>query len=84
MRRRNLPTRDPGRRPPPRDPMPRGLPSQVLLILSGVGLYFGILWLGIEVIGDTATRSAVMAALIVVIAGVGYAFTRHPTKPGDR
>jgi hypothetical protein len=35
------------------------------------------LWLGIVVIGDTALRSALMAALIVAIAAAGYIFTRQ-------
>ena len=69
---------------PPRDPRPRDFPSQVVVVASGLALYLGTLWLGVEIIGDTLSRSAVMAALIVTIAGVGYLFTRQPTGPGKR
>lgn len=85
MRRRRFPPSAPGRRPsPPRDPRPRDFPSQIVVVTSGLALYLAILWLGVEVIGDTWTRSAVMAALIVAIAGVGYAFTRQAAGPGGR
>lgn len=82
--RRRRPTDSLRRAKPPRDPIPRGVPAQILVVSSGLVLYLATLWLGVEVIGDTLVRSALMAALIVAIAGVGYAFSRRPTRPGDR
>jgi len=67
---------------PPRDPRPRDFPSQIVVVSCGLALYLATLWLGVAIIGDTLARSAVMAALIVAIAGVGYVFTRQPTRPG--
>jgi hypothetical protein len=67
---------------PPRDPKPRDGFAHVVVISAGVALYLATLWLGVVVIGDTLGRSAVMAALIVAIAGVGYVFTHQPTRPG--
>jgi hypothetical protein len=46
-------------------------------------IYFAILWFGIVVIGDNATRSALMAGLIVLIAAVGYVAT-HQTAARDK
>ena len=74
----------PRRGTPPRDPRPRDVPSQVVVVSAGLALYLATLWLGVAIIGDTVTRSAIMAALIVAIAGVGYLFTRQPTRPGGR
>lgn len=84
--RRPDPTPSPSdrRSSPPRDPRPRDFPSQVVVVSTGLALYLATLWLGVEIIGDTWTRSAVMAALIVTIAGVGYMFTRQPAGPGGR
>lgn len=67
---------------PPRDPKPRDEFTHLVVVTGGVGLYLAMLWLGVVVIGDTLPRSAVMAALIVAIAGVGYVFTHQPTRPG--
>lgn len=83
--RRRTPLRPPSRRGssgPPRDPKPRDGFSHVIVVSGGVGLYLAMLWLGVVVIGDTLARSAVMAGLIVAIAGVGYLFTHQPTRPG--
>lgn len=83
--RRRRPLRPPVRRAderPPRDPKPRDNFAHVVAITGGVALYLAMLWLGVVVIGDTLGRSAVMAALIVAIAGVGYVFTHQPTRPG--
>lgn len=83
--RRRVPTDPPRHRlPPPRDPSPRGVSSLLLVVASGLALYLATLWLGVEVIGDTWIRSAIMAALIVAIAAVGYAFNRRPPRPGGR
>lgn len=67
---------------PPRDPKPGDGFGHVVVVGAGVCLYLATLWLGVVVIGDTVGRSAVMAAVIVAIAGVGYVFTHQPTRPG--
>lgn len=66
----------------PRDPMPRDPFHHVLVIGAGVGFYFALLWFGVRVVGDTVGRSLVIAALIVIIAGVGYWFT-HQEPPSS-
>ncbi len=64
----------------PRDPKP-GDPSQHVLIFGGgAALYMALLWFGVRIVGDTLGRSLVIAALIVIIAGVGYWFT-HQEPP---
>ena len=83
MRRRNRPSPQPGRSEPPRDPPPSDDLPYVVLISSGLALYLACLWLGVVVIDDTLPRSALMSALIVAIAAVGYAFT-HPSRPSGR
>lgn len=55
----------------------RGGHRHVILVSVGIGIYLAALCLGIVVIGDTALRSALMAALIVAIAAAGYIFTRQ-------
>jgi hypothetical protein len=49
----------------------------------GLGVYLVTLWFGVFVVGDTPLRSALMAALIVTIAGTGYVFTRRPATSDD-
>ena len=55
-----------------------------MLVSSGIALYLAVLWLGVVIIDDSLPRSAVMAGVIVAIAGVGYIFTHQPTRPGGR
>jgi hypothetical protein len=55
-----------------------GTPSHLVLALAGLLIYFAILWFGVVVIGDNATRSALMAGLIVLIAATGYVASRQP------
>jgi hypothetical protein len=57
--------------------------SHLVLATMGVALYLTTLWFGIVVIGDNPIRSALMAGLIVLIAAVGYVFTRRPVAPDD-
>ncbi len=52
-------------------------------IAMGIALYLLVVWFGVVVIGDNPVRSALVAALIVAIAAVGYRFTR-PQTPKDR
>jgi hypothetical protein len=66
----------------PRDPKPRDSFHYVLVVSGGVALFLGLLWFGVRVVGDTVNRSLLIAALIVIIAGVGYWFTHH--EPTDR
>jgi hypothetical protein len=68
--------------PPPRDPKPggEGRHGPVALITMGMGIYFVTLWFGITVIGDNATRSAIMAGVILAIAATGY-FVNGRSKP---
>ena len=86
MRRRTSPPpQSGGGRPgPPRDPRPGDFPSHIVLVSSGIALYLAVLWLGVVIIDDSLPRSAVMAGVIVAIAGVGYIFTHQPTRPGGR
>jgi hypothetical protein len=46
-----------------------------------IGIYLFTLWFGITVVGDTATRSALMAGLILGIASVGYVVSGRTTPP---
>jgi hypothetical protein len=64
-------------------PLGRHGRSHLILATMGVALYLTTLWFGIVVIGDNPIRSALMAALIVLIAAVGYVFTRRPVTPDD-
>ncbi|MBA2520300.1 MAG: hypothetical protein H0V24_11590 [Chloroflexia bacterium] len=66
----------------PRDPKPRDPFHYVLVVSGGVALYLSLLWFGVRVVGDTVNRSLLIAALIVVIAGVGYWFCHQ--GPTDR
>ena len=61
----------------------RGGSRHLVLATAGLGLYLAALWFGIVVVGDTPVRSALMAALIVAIAGTGYVFTRRPATSDD-
>lgn len=53
------------------------------LATAALTLYLGTLWLGIAIIGDNPVRSALVAALIVAIAAVGYMFTNRPVTPEE-
>lgn len=55
----------------------------VVLVTGALMIYFGTLWLGVVVIGDTPVRSAIMAALILAIAATGYLFNRRPVTPEE-
>lgn len=82
-RRRNRPTLHPSRAPfRPNRRRAWGTPSHLVLAGAGLLIYFAILWFGIAVIGDTATRSALMAGLIVLIAATGYVATRRSAARG--
>lgn len=60
--------------PRPRDPRPggEGRFSPVVLASMAIGIYLLALWFGITVVGDTASRSALMAGLILGIATAWY------------
>ncbi len=64
----------------PRDPMPRDPFQQIVVAGAGVVFYVVLVWFGVRVVGDTVSRSLLIAGLIVVIAGVGYWFT-HQEPP---
>lgn len=64
----------------PRDPLPRDPFQQVVVAVAGAIFYVMLVWFGVRVVGDTVSRSLLMAALIVIIAGVGYWFT-HQDPP---
>ena len=66
-------TRNRGRRAP-------GARHYALLIAAGCAVYFGGLWLGVTVIGDTMPRSIVMAGVILALAAAGYHFSRRPVE----
>lgn len=59
------------RRPDPE----RGRPH-VPVIALGVALFLAMLWFGIVVLEDNPVRTVVMAALVVALAGAGWAMTR--------
>ena len=82
MRRRRPPRPRAPRLPPGgrRPGSPGGRPHAVLVAASAA-LYLAVLWLGVAVIGDTPSRSALVAGLIVAIAATGYVFTRPPAPP---
>lgn len=61
----------------------RGGSRHLVLATMGLGLYLAVLWFGVFVVGDTPLRSALMAALIVTIAGTGYVFSRRPATSDD-
>jgi hypothetical protein len=67
----------------PRDPKPRDPFQYVLVAGGGLLLYVSLLWFGVRIVGDTVGRSLLIAALIVIIAGVGYWFT-HQEPPSPR
>ena len=73
-------------KPPPRDPPPSGNQrfSPVALISMGLGIYFVTLWFGVTVVGDTAGRSALMAALILAIAATGFIVNGRGRNPPGR
>lgn len=51
----------------------RGYRQQhVILASAGLAIYLSVLWFGVTVIGDTVSRSSLMAGLIVVLAGMAY------------
>ena len=80
FRRAKRPVIHPSRAPQPTRRRAWGTPSHLVLAFAGLLLYFAILWFGMEVIGDNATRSSLMAGLIVLIAAVGYVAGRQPTR----
>lgn len=80
---RRLPQRPQRRRDAGGERVRRGGSRQLVLATMGLGLYLAALWFGIFVVGDTPLRSALMAALIVTIAGTGYVFTRRPATSDD-
>ncbi len=53
------------------------------LLTSGLSLYLIVLWFGVTVVGDTVLRSALMAALIVTIAGTGFVHSRRSVSPEE-
>ena len=61
----------------------RGGSRHFILATMGLGVFLVTLWFGVFVVGDTPLRSALMAALIVTIAGTGYVFTRRPATSDD-
>ena len=80
FRRAQRPQIHPSRAPHPRRRRAWGTPSHVVLAFAGLLLYFATLWFGMEVIGDNATRSSLLAGLVVLIAAVGYVASRQPTS----
>ena len=50
----------------------------------GLGIYFVTLWFGVTVVGDTAGRSALMAALILAIAATGFIVNVRGRNPPGR
>jgi hypothetical protein len=78
---RPRPSRSPSN-PPPRDPRPGGGdPGLPVLIALGIAIYLLTLLFGIAVVGDTAGRSAIMAAVILGIALTGYLVSGRNTPP---
>lgn len=76
--------------PTPPTPSPRDRPPSpgagyrvIGLLTAALAVYFGTLWLGVVVIGDTTARSAVMAALILAIAATGWYFNHRPVTPSE-
>jgi hypothetical protein len=61
----------------------RNTNKSVALLTSGLSLYLIVLWFGVTVVGDTALRSALMAALIVTIAGTGFVHSRRSVSPEE-
>jgi hypothetical protein len=70
---------------PERTPVraPRGGNKSFALLTSGLSLYLIVLWFGVTVVGDTMLRSALMAALIVTIAGTGFVHSRRSVAPEE-
>lgn len=75
--------RRPSLGPPPRDPRPGGDGrfGPVALISMGLGIYLVTLWFGVTIVGDNASRSAVMAGIILGIAATGYYVNGRPKPP---
>jgi hypothetical protein len=62
---------------------PRRANKSLALLTSGFSLYLIVLWFGVTVVGDTVLRSALMAALIVTIAGTGFVHSRRSVSPEE-
>jgi hypothetical protein len=60
----------------------RGYRQQhIILASSGLAIYLSVLWFGVTVIGDTVSRSSLMAGLIVILAGMAYITSYRPPPP---
>lgn len=57
-----------------------GVQRYALLIAAGCAVYFGGLWFGVAVVGDTVPRSIVMAGVILALAAAGYHSIRRPVE----
>lgn len=57
----------------------RGYRQQHIILASfGLAIYLSVLWFGVTVIGDTVSRSSLMAGLIVILAGMVYITSHRP------
>lgn len=72
-----------GRPPPDNNPRSRFGRGQhhALVLTIGLMIYLLVIWFGVTVIGDTVTRSSLMAALIVILAGMAYLSRRRSSAP---
>lgn len=52
--------------------------QHIILASSGLAIYLSVLWFGVTVIGDTVSRSSLMAGLIVILAGMAYITSYRP------
>ncbi|HEY7035789.1 MAG TPA: hypothetical protein VH482_30910 [Thermomicrobiales bacterium] len=57
--------------------------QHAVLAAAGLSIYFLVLWFGVTVVGDTVSRSSLMAGLIVILAALGYV-TSHRSPPPSK
>lgn len=72
-------------RPPPDEKTRRTTRTyrqqHIILATFGLAIYLSVLWFGVTVIGDTVSRSSLMAGLIVILAGMAYITSHRPPPP---
>lgn len=59
------------------------MPEHVLTLVGFVAAFFGLLWFGTVVLGQTPERALGLSALTLILLGAGALYTASTLRPED-
>jgi len=65
----------------PRRPNERQPPNHAIVVCMAMALFLFLLWLGMTIISDSATNSAVIALVLTIIFVFSLYWQRRPNQP---